>query len=124
MAKEQSKLFKAEEAYLKETLDFIESYIAFLENDMQKREAENQELKQTAYETSLELAEEDSNKQYDSAVIQNTLHENYNFIREEKALLQVLKKLYPRPYFGHISFQFSDEDKPSEIYIEIGRAHV
>ena len=117
MAKEQSELFKAEEAYLKETLDFIESYIAFLENDMQKREAENQELKQTAYETSLELAEEDSNKQYDSAVIQNTLHENYNFIREEKALLQVLKKLYPRPYFGHISFQFSDEDKPSEIYI-------
>lgn len=117
-------LFKKEEAYLQEVLEFLKTRKTYLEAYNARLEEESIELKALAWEDHLELGETDTNAQYDSAVIQNELAHAHEVQSNQAKELAILPKLMERPYFGHMTFAFTDgeetgaeNDDIEEIYI-------
>ncbi len=117
-------LFKKEEAYLREVLEFLKTRKTYLEAYNARLEEESIELKALAWEDHLELGETDTNAQYDSAVIQNELAHAHEVQTNQAEELAILPQLMERPYFGHVTVAFTDgeeagseNDDIEEIYI-------
>lgn len=112
-------LFFKEQAYLRRVLQFIDEREAYLRSNTRSREDESFDLKAAAWEEHLELSAQNSNGQFDSAMMQDELARNAQVIYEQNQELKVLQRIRKEPFFGHITFRFMSEEyeEPGEYYI-------
>lgn len=119
LSRENEALLAAEEAYLREVTAFIEKRSAFLAQAEARTEQELIDLKASAWEEHLELKAVDTVGQIDSALVQDELARGERARQDYKDEYRLLRRMRKKPYFGHITFRFDDQDEgeAEEIYV-------
>ena len=109
----ENKVWEEEQNYLEKTLQAIDNRISGLKDNVEKQQKWATELKRQYIRDLREFDEVEFIDNY------SKLNELLDFTDDQIVLMQKLRRVRDKPYFGRIDFKAEDDDEPMKLYIGI-----